>query len=124
METNPIDALRFYQSLDLDRFVFCEVLEMPWDETNNFLPPVSQNFASSQIVLQYILLNHGKITISLSESNFDDAVKYHFIANKNKKPIYKFECNGKVAYGRSFSEGLCKLAICLKFNIDLKKLKY
>ncbi len=111
--------LQQYQSNELDWFVVSEVIEGHLDEGDTMLPKVSQNFGSSNLVFSYILLNYGDVGVSLGERYFNEAVKYKFMFNKNPISVYKVSCLDKVAYGRSFSEAICKLAICLKFNLKI-----
>lgn len=119
MKKDPRAMLSVYPSIELDAFVFSDVIEVPLDGDWAVMPSVSQTFSACNVVVSYVLSNYGDITISVSENYFEDAVKKKFLLNKRPCKVYKITCGAIEAYGRSFAESICKLAICLKYNLKI-----
>jgi hypothetical protein len=113
----PIEIIKDYKNIFLNPFIHYFILECPSDDRNirNY-----KKIENAYIVLIKIVMEYSKeFEILFDVSNYHEAVHKNLIEMKRIIPIWRITANGKMGYGFSLAEAICKLAIALKYGVDL-----
>jgi len=122
VEDWPVErALSMYPSLDLDMYIYANVITGPMDMIRNGsvtgIPQFSRVFGDCKILLVMAQMELGCMMVDMSPDYFPDALREGFIIRKTPTPTWRISVgSGLMSYGRSFEEALCKLLILHKFG--------
>jgi hypothetical protein len=111
-------ALALPPSLELDMFVFANVLQGPDEmlaaENMGRLPGLSRKFGDCQMLLIMAVKELGSLTVDVDPGFFEIAVAEGFIVRKKPCVVWRIAAATAAGYGRNFEEALCKLLIVTK----------
>jgi hypothetical protein len=117
---DPGWALGLYPCVELDVFIFRHFLDGPDLPPGASIPAVSRAFGSCHMVLVKLIMEYGNLDyVRFSPDYFVEAKQAGHINRKTNCPVWKTAIGGKVGYGRTFQESLCKLGIVLKYDPSL-----
>jgi len=113
----PIEIIKDYKNIFLNPFIHYFVLECPMEDRNI---RDYKKIENAYVVLIKIVMEYAKeFEILFDVSNYYEAVNKNLIKMKRVIPMWKIAAGKRVGYGFSLSEAICKLAIALKYGIDL-----
>ena len=119
-DITPERAIGLPPSLELDMFMFANVLQGPEDmlRTENLgqMPSLSRKYGASQMVLLMAVHELGQLSVDVSPTYFGVAKEKGFIVRKTECIVWKIAAATATGYGRSFEEALCKLLIAAKYE--------
>jgi hypothetical protein len=116
-DKKPIEIIKDYKNIFLNPFIHYLILECPLEDRNI---KDYKKIENAYIVLIKIIMEYSnKFEILLDISNYYEAVNKGLIKMKRAIPMWKVSANGRVGYGFSLAEAICKLAIALKYKVDL-----
>lgn len=121
----PLDrALALPPCMDLDMYVWANVLEGPHDmltgDKIGSLPGLSRSLGQCGPVLAMAMMEYGPLTMSVSSGHFMEAAEKGFVIRKRPCPMWKIHsAGGQEGFGRTFPESLCKFLMAAKLRRDL-----
>ena len=116
----PRDILKLPPCMDLDKYVLDKVLEGPVEAIQEFgvsIPSFSNNTGHCYPILVMLAVNGEPLNIVLDDAYFNIALRSEQVVRKNECKVWRVSNNKYVGFGRTFAEAVCKLAICVKFDI-------
>lgn len=116
-DKKPIDIVTDPENIFLNSFIHYYIMEAPFTEKDII---DYKKMHSAYMLLIKIFMEYGQeIKIDLNKKYYDDALKKKMIKGKFPKPVWAIECNGKIGYGNSLPEAICKLSIILKYDLEV-----
>jgi hypothetical protein len=113
----PIEIIKDYKNIFLNPFIHYFVLECPMEDRNI---RDYKKIENAYVVLIKIVMEYAKeFEILFDVSNYYEAVNKNLIKMKRVIPMWKIVAGKRVGYGFSLPEAICKLAIALKYGVDL-----
>jgi hypothetical protein len=82
------------------------------------IPNCSMLFGDCHMVMIKVMAENqeDELVVSWGGQHFDAAKGLRFISSEKQVPVWRLSLGGGVAYGRSFQEAICKLAIVLEMK--------